>query len=68
LYNNYKYYKKDYVKYLDAFKWQYINKKCTAKMYVNEATNQILKDESIHNINHCEETSNSILKLFYYYF
>jgi len=31
-------------------------------MYVNQATNQILKDESIHNVHHSEETSNSIIK------
>jgi len=29
-------------------------------MYVNQATNQILKYESIHNVNHSEEISNSI--------
>ncbi|KAE9525669.1 hypothetical protein AGLY_014196 [Aphis glycines] len=62
LYNNHKYYKKDYVKYLDAFKWQCINKKCTAKINVNQATNQILKNESIHNVNHGEETNKSIIK------
>jgi len=28
-------------------------------MYVNQLINQILKDESIHNVNHCEETINN---------
>ncbi|KAF0702230.1 MULE domain-containing protein, partial [Aphis craccivora] len=31
-------------------------------MYVNQATNQILKDESIHNVNYSEELNNSIIK------
>ncbi|KAE9542314.1 hypothetical protein AGLY_003441 [Aphis glycines] len=62
LYNNSKYYKKDYVKYLDAFKWQCIHKKCTAKIYVDQAVKNILKDESTHNVNHHQETESSITK------
>jgi hypothetical protein len=62
LYNNSKYYKKDYVISLDALKWQCIHEKCTAKFYVDQALNNILKDEIIHNINHHEETASCISK------
>ena len=61
--NNSKYYKKNYVKYLDAFKWQCIHKKCTAKIYyVDQAVKNILKDESTHNVNLHQETKSSITK------
>lgn len=49
LYNNFKFYNKAYVKYLDCNKWQCVNKKCTAKLYVDRDMKIIVKDNSIHN-------------------
>jgi len=49
LYKSFKFYNKAYVKYLDAYKWQCVNKKCTAKIYVDRDMKMIVKDESLHN-------------------
>jgi len=54
LYEKCKFYNKAYVKYLDANKWQCVNKKCTAKIYVDRDMKMIVKDESSHN--HKNET------------
>jgi len=49
LYKSFKFYNKAYVKLLDAYNWQCVNKKCTAKMYVDCDFKMIVKDESLHN-------------------
>jgi len=52
LYNDYNFYNKAYVKYLDFYKWQCVNKKCTAKIYVVPVVRDIktnVKDGNLHN-------------------
>lgn len=35
--------------YLDAYKWQCVNKKCTTTIYVDRGMKMIVKDESLYN-------------------
>lgn len=59
---NERFHKSNFVKYLGAFKWKFVNKKCNAKIYINENLTQIVKTDNNHQ-NHLKEQSPLNLKI-----
>jgi len=66
------FFKTNFVKYLCAYKWKCVNKKCNAKIYINESLTEILKYDIDHK-NHEKQPINVFKKKLYlnellYYF
>ena len=61
IYQNEKFFKTNFVKYLCAYKWKCVNKKCNAKIYINESLTEILKYDIDHT-NHEKQPINVLKK------
>jgi hypothetical protein len=61
IYQNEKFFKTNFVKYLCAYKWKCVNKKCNAKIYINESLTEILKYDIDHK-NHEKQPINVLKK------
>ncbi|KAE9531503.1 hypothetical protein AGLY_010709 [Aphis glycines] len=61
IYQNEKFFKTNFVKYLCAYKWKCINKKCNAKIYINESLTDIVKYDVDHQ-NHEKPPINTLKK------